>query len=644
MPPTSKAAPITSRDYARFLARYLKPRFPLVLALAVVLFINIGLSVYNPQILRSFIDQATAGAERSGLTNLALLFIGIAVASQLINLVVVWLTENLGWATTNDLRLELARYTLGLDMSFHTSHTPGEMIERIDGDVMALSNFFSQFIIQVFGNMLLVGGILIVLWREDYRIGLSLTLFVMVTVFVLLKLANISVNSWEEERKAAADLYGFLEERLSGTEDIRSNNAKSYVLDRFYRLTRVLMRRTITAGLKVNILLNTTWTLFAVGTAVSYLISAALFRLDAITIGTVYMVVFYTYRLYWPLERITQQMQDLQRAGASLIRIISIQQIQGRIPGEGDFNTPASTVLEPGALALAFENVTFSYDDAAAGPHSFRPADVETGDPVAAAFAHAGVKGAEERLRGLPPVIETPPEIVLRDISFRLEPGRVIGLLGRTGSGKTTLTRLLFRLYDPDQGVIALGGTSNGLHNIRSVPVQELRRRIGMVTQNIQLFHATVRENLTFFDPNVPDERIHEAIHDLGLERWFQSLPDGLDTELESGGGGLSAGEAQLLAFTRIFLRDPGLIILDEATSRLDPATETLIEQAVEKLVRGRTAIIVAHRLGTVQRADDILILEDGRVIEYGPRAQLADDPSSRFAHLLRVGMEEVLV
>jgi ABC-type multidrug transport system fused ATPase/permease subunit len=223
----------------------------------------------------------------------------------------------------------------------------------------------------------------------------------------------------------------------------------------------------------------------------------------------------------------------------------------------------------------------------------------------------------------------------------------VTGLLGRTGSGKTTITRLLFRLYDPDQGSIRIGVNGGGktdLQDIKEIPLQALRRSVGMVTQNIQLFHATVRENLTFFDPSIPDERILGAIRDLGLWEWYQSLSKGLDTELESGGGGLSAGEAQLLAFTRIFLRDPGLIILDEATSRLDPATEQLIEQAVDRLVENRTAIIVAHRLGTVQRADDILILEDGVVIEFGRRFELAADPSTRFYHLLETGLEEVLV
>jgi ATP-binding cassette subfamily B protein len=194
-------------------------------------------------------------------------------------------------------------------------------------------------------------------------------------------------------------------------------------------------------------------------------------------------------------------------------------------------------------------------------------------------------------------------------------------------------------LYDVDQGTISLGS-----EDIRRLPIQELRRSVGMVTQNIQLFHATVRENLTFFDDSIPDEHILRALSDLGLWKWYESLPKGLDTELESGGGGLSAGEAQLLAFTRIFLRNPGLIILDEATSRLDPATEHRIELAVDKLIANRTAIIVAHRLGTVQRADDILILEDGRIIEFGERQALASDPESRFFRLLQTGLEEVLV
>jgi ATP-binding cassette subfamily B protein len=377
------------------------------------------------------------------------------------------------------------------------------------------------------------------------------------------------------------------------------------------------MRKTLRAGMRWAVWMNTTWVMFAVGNAVALVVSAYLYKTNVITLGSVFMIVYYSNMINWPLERITHQFQDLQRAGASLVRIMRIQAIESKIPGEADFSASKDACLLRGPLGVHFDEVTFGYGDSIAST------------PLEAATS----------------LEETPveKEMVLRNVSFQLRPGRVLGLLGRTGSGKTTLTRLLFRLYDPDQGQICLGSDGR-LSDIRQFSIQELRRSVGMVTQNIQLFHATVRENLTFFDTGIPDEQVLEAINGLGLWHWYESLPDGLDSELSSGGGGLSAGEAQLLAFTRIFLRNPGLVILDEATSRLDPATETLIERAVDKLVRGRTAIIVAHRLGTVQRADDILVLEDGVVYEHGERLQLIGDPDSRFYHLLETGLEEVLV
>jgi ATP-binding cassette subfamily B protein len=230
------------------------------------------------------------------------------------------------------------------------------------------------------------------------------------------------------------------------------------------------------------------------------------------------------------------------------------------------------------------------------------------------------------------------PDPVLQGISFRLEPGRVLGLLGRTGSGKTTLARLLCRLYDPGSGAVLLGGV-----DLRELRLDDLGRRIGLVTQEVQLFAATVRDNLTLFDPSIADERIVAALDGLGLSAWYHALPAGLDTELPPGGGSLSAGEAQLLAFARVFLRDPDVVVLDEASSRLDPATEALIERAVNRLLAGRTAIVIAHRLGTVARVDEIMILDGGHIVEAGTRTALALDPTSRFAALLRGSAQEVL-
>jgi ABC-type multidrug transport system fused ATPase/permease subunit len=226
---------------------------------------------------------------------------------------------------------------------------------------------------------------------------------------------------------------------------------------------------------------------------------------------------------------------------------------------------------------------------------------------------------------------------VLRDVTFDLEPGRVLGLLGRTGSGKTTISRLIFRQYDPQTGCARLGG-----HDVREFRVEDLHGRVGLVTQDVQLFHASVRDNLTFFDPEDNDARIMDAIDALGLRRWYDGLADGLDTPI-AGSGGLSAGEAQMLALTRVFLKDPDVVILDEASSRLDPVTERLIEGAIDRLLERRTAIIIAHRLATVFRADQILVLGEGTVLECGPRVALQNDPRSHFSQLLRAGFEEVL-
>jgi len=228
---------------------------------------------------------------------------------------------------------------------------------------------------------------------------------------------------------------------------------------------------------------------------------------------------------------------------------------------------------------------------------------------------------------------------VLRNLSLEIPKGAVLGVLGHTGSGKTTLARLLVRLYDVTGGDIYLNSKS-----LNTLKFEELKKQIAYVTQDVQLFQASIRDNLTMFNRSIKDEEILNALSEVGLWDWYKSLSSGLDTILDAGGGGLSAGEAQLLAFVRVFLKNPKLVILDEATARLDPITEQLIERALDKLLKDRTAIIIAHRLWTVQRADHILIIENGTSIEYGVREELVEDKESRFYKLLQKGIEEVLV
>jgi len=566
-----------------------------MILLAALLFGSIGLQLFAPQILRQFIDAASSSAPMDALAGAALWFIVLGVAGNITAGMAAYLGEDVAWAATNRLRSDLAVHCLRLDMTFHKVHTAGEMIERIDGDVTALSNFFSQFVVRVLGTFVLLIGVLALMFREDWRIGLAMTGYALLVLAVLRRTKDIAVNAFKDSRQASADLSSFWEERLSGLEDIRSNGATAYVMRMMYALMRALFNKSLRAVWIGRVLFASAIVLFSLGNALALGVGGVLLGMGALTIGTVYLIFDYTGLLSSNLRVITEQLDDLQRATAGIERVTELINRQSAIQDGRSDATTMQALAAPGALELVFRDVSFGYND------SEDDANV----------------------------------LVLKGVSFTLPAGNVMGLLGRTGSGKTTLSRLIFRFYDPTAGEILLNGA-----DIRDAKLDDLRRRIGVVTQDVQLFQASVRDNLTFFDERIPDAQILSTLDDLGLMPWFNALPNGLDSELQSGSGGLSAGEAQLLAFARVFLRDPGLVILDEASSRLDPATEQLIERAVDKLLRGRTAIIIAHHLGTVQRADDILILEDGAVREYGPRRALMATPDSRFAQLLRTGLQ----
>ncbi|MYR59422.1 ATP-binding cassette domain-containing protein, partial [Streptomyces sp. SID625] len=266
---------------------------------------------------------------------------------------------------------------------------------------------------------------------------------------------------------------------------------------------------------------------------------------------------------------------------------VCVRRLRDLLPRRPPADTTA-TALPPGPLTAALDRVTFSY---------------EPGEPV------------------------------LREVSFRLEPGERLGIVGRTGSGKSSVLRLLFALHHPERGAARVGGA-----DVRTLDTAVLRRRVALVTQEVQVFHASLRDNLTFFDPAVDDGRVRDALREAGLTDWWRALPDGLDTVLGTGARGMSAGEEQLLSLARAFLRDPALVLLDEPTARLDPHTEALLLPALERLLTGRTAVVVQHRPHALGHVDRILVLDEGTVVEDGRRTVLAADPTSRFHGLLGAG------
>ena len=593
--------------HRRLLTTYLAPQRARVALLAVLLLAGIGLQLLNPQVMRFFIDTAEAGGPMRALLLAALVYLVAGLLGRGLTFATSYVGLNVAWKATNTLRSDLTRHCLRLDMPFHKTHTPGEMIERVDGDALALGTFFSQMVVKTAGNVLLVIAILSLLYRENAAAGLILTAYTALIVAVLAGTQNLGAQRWAAARQAWAEQSSFLEEHIAGSEDIRGIGAERYVLDKLLGIMNSLTVRA-RGGWMANALgFSLTNFLYVVGYGLGLAIGAYLYTRGSITIGTAFVMVYYIGMLAAPLDEIRDQAKELQQATGSVGRINELFALQPLVVETAHAELPA------GALGVAFEDVSFAYDDESANSESAN-GESRTTQHAARSTQH-----------------------VSRHISFTLPPNRVLGVLGRTGSGKTTLTRLLFRLYDPTAGIIRLGGA-----DLRDLGFDDLRGRVGVVTQEVQLFGASVRDNITLFDPRVTDDQISSALAKLDLGEWVQAL-GGLDAELAAGGGGMSAGEAQLLVFTRLLLRDPGLVILDEAASRLDPITEARLERAIDRLLAGRTAIVIAHRLRTVSRADDILILEEGRVVEFGPRQLLADDPTSRFHHLLQTGLEEAL-
>ena len=573
------------RSIRDFVAVYLRPQRPRLALLAVLFLAGVGLQLANPQLAKTFIDEASAGAPFDRLVRIAAVFLAVALLTQIATVAEVYVAEDLGWRTTNALRIDLTTHVLALDDGFHAEHGAGELLERIDGDVAAIAGFFARFVVHVLGSALFLLGVLVLLWREDWRIGGLLTVVALASVVYLTRGGGFVGRRSRQSRVVNADLSAYLEERLSALVDVKANGADDATMRGLHQRLAERFRVDRDALLAASLFSSAASTALVSATVVSLATAAWLQQRGTMTLGGVYLVFRYTGMLRMPLERLTRHMNSFQRAMGGIVRVRELLATQPRIAdGRGD-------ALPAGALAVELDHVDFAYER----------------------------------------------EPVLRDVSFRVEPGHVLGIVGRTGSGKTTLTRLLFRLYDVGAGAVRVGGV-----DVRDLRVDDLRGRIGLVTQDVQLFAGTLRDNVRLFDPDVGDDRLVAVFESLDLLEWLAELPDGLDTVLGPTARGLSAGESQLVALARVFLEDPGLVVLDEASSRLDPHTEVLLEHAIDRLLGGRTAIVIAHRLRTIERVDEVLVLDGGRVVEHSDRAALTDDPASRFAGLLRTGLPEV--
>lgn len=380
-------------------------------------------------------------------------------------------------------------------------------------------------------------------------------------------------------------MLGEIEERLTGADDLRTNGGGSHAVATFQRASAAVLRSALRRERQSVTLWIISNAVFVFGGLIVLALDAALLRQGTITLGTAYLLFQYTQILREPLDELADETERVQRAAGGMTRTLDLL---GESPTLADDGTEP---LPAGALDLRLEHVTFEYAD------------------------------------------EEPPLRVIDDTSFTLGAGRSLGVLGRTGSGKTTLARILLRLVDPTAGSVSLGAV-----DLRDTSLEELRARTGVVSQDVHLFAASIRDNLTLFDHSITDDQVRAALEALDLLDWVDAMTEGLDTRLGPGGSGLSGGEGQLIALTRLFLRAPDFVLLDEASSRIDPDTEERVTHAIDLLLEGRTAVVIAHRLSTVARLDEIIVIDNGRIVEHGLTEELRADAESRYAGLLAAG------
>ena len=561
------------------LTRRLRPERGRLGVLGIVLVAAMTMPLLGPWLMGRFVDLAADGEPASTLVLVAGAFLTAALAADALQLLVTWLSVRLAWRVGNRLRADLCEHALGLDLAWHGEHSAGQLIERVDGDVEALTQFSSTAVLNLAGNAVLLVGTLVVVTAIDWRAGVLIALVTVAAAAVLARLRKAAVPFRDEEREVQAKLYGDIEERLGGLEDLRANGAGRWAVHRLQVNSSKWWHIARKSAWRGDGALVAADMIFAVGSAMVLGLGVVLFRNETISLGTVLALFRYSQLVSEPLWEVAEQLSEMQKAVAGTRRAARLLATESAIRDGDGPDLPA------GPLEFELDEVTFGYGTGRA---------------------------------------------VLDGVSISAPAAASVGLVGRTGSGKTTVGRLLARLWDPESGAVRVGGV-----DLRSTRQRDLRRRVAVVTQEVEIFRGTLRDNVTMLGTyQASDGELVDAMVRVGLGRWLATLPDGLDTALE-GASQLSAGEAQLLAFARVLLADPGLVVLDEASSRLDPASEARLTASTETLLGGRTALVIAHRLSTLERVDHIVMLEEGRVVEQGTRAALVADPNSRYAQLL---------
>ncbi len=586
---------------------YAKPYRLKVLGLLATIFAITSLSLIPPLLYRDLIDNAIANADRTRLNWLALGMIGIPLLSAVIGIVQRYLSATIGEGLIADLRNALFNHMQRMSLRFFTHTKTGELMSRLNNDVVGAQNALTGTFINIVSNFVSVIATLTVMFSLEWRLTLLsvaiVPLFVAPTRRVGRTLRKIRRRALELNAKMNAlmqetlNIDGALLVKLFGRgpdERERFRHRSAAVADIGVR--SAMVGRWFFMGLGL---------VSAVGTAVVFWVGGHMVLSGVFTVGTIVAFGAYLTQLYGPLTSISNAHVEFATSMVSFERVFEVLDLPVEIRDK-----PDALVLSDVTGTVSFHDVSFSY--------------VEGGDGGASRLGLRRDKHAMDSSATGAIMAQTPSrEMALDAVSFEIQPGELAALVGPSGAGKTTITYLLPRLYDPTEGKICLDG-----HDLRDLTQASLARAIGMVTQESYLFNDTLKANLLYARPGAVATEIEAACRAANIHHFIAGLPDGYDTVVGERGYRLSGGEKQRIAIARVILKDPRILVLDEATSSLDSQSEVLIQEALEGIMKGRTSLVIAHRLSTILAADVILVLDQGRLVEHARRSK------TRSAHI----------
>ena len=580
---------------------YARPYRGRIAAFLVLVVIDAVLVVATPLILKSLVDDGVVPGDRQVVVRLAVLVAGLALLTAIVALAERWLSSRIGEGLIYDLRTQVFGHVLRQPIAFFTRAQTGALVSRLGQDVIGAQQAFTSVLSNTVSNAISLVLILVAMaslsWQLTLGAVLLVPLFLVPAKLMGRRLADLS----HQQMGLNADLSSRMTERF--------NVAGALLVKLFGRpATEDEEYAARAAGVRdigVRIAINRA-VFFVALTTVASLATAMVYGFGGIqaiegvlTVGTLFALTALLARLYGPLTAISNVRVDIMTALVSFQRVFEVLDLQPLVA-----EAPDARHLPSGPVGVELRDVSFSYPSA---------------DRVSLASLEGVALG--DRLGG---------GAVLRGIDLTVEPGQLVALVGPSGAGKTTLTGLVARLYDPDAGSVRINGV-----DLRDATLASISDTVGVVTQEAHLFHDTIRANLAYAAPEATDAQMWAALEAAQVRRLVELLPAGLDTVVGDRGHRLSGGEKQRLAIARLLLKSPGLLVLDEATAHLDSESEVALQRALDEALRDRTAIVIAHRLSTVRGADQILVLADGKIVERGTHLELLER-SGLYADLYR--------